>query len=194
LQQLNDSRDDWVKFVLDRPMTGEPGTTWAYNSGSPIVMCGAMQRVLGESIDGFARRELFGPIGAVGEWWYQSPYDGLPHCGGGLNLRAQDLARVGYLVLRKGRWGDKQVVPASWIAASTSAYTTDVFFTTYGSDYGYYWWLFPSRPGAADDDIIAASGSGGQWLFVVPKLDLVVAIVASNGAGLDLIYNLLRAT
>jgi CubicO group peptidase (beta-lactamase class C family) len=106
-----------------------------------------------------------------------------------LYLKPADLARIGYLVLRRGRWGNQQVVPESWITAATTAYSRDVFFTSYGSDYGYYWWLFPSQPGGPDDDVITASGSGGQWLFVVPKLDLVVAVVASNGAGLDLLYD-----
>ena len=189
LDQLNRSTGDWVKFVLDRPMNAVPGTTWAYNSGAPIVICGALRQVLGETVQDYARRVLFEPLGITGQFWYSSPYDGLPHCGGGLNLRAQDLARIGYLVLRKGRWGDRQVVPESWIRDATTPITRDVFFTSYGSDYGYYWWLFPSRPGASDDDVITASGSGGQWLFVMPKFDLVVAVIASNGDGLSLLYD-----
>ena len=189
LEQLKRSPDDWVKFVLDRPMTGEPGTTWAYNSGAPIVICGALREVRGERVVDFARRELFGPIGITNDRWAISAYDSLPHCGGGLFLKPTDLARIGYLVLRRGRWGDRQIVPESWITASTTAYSNDVFFTSYGSDYSYYWWLFPERPGGPDDSVITASGSGGQWLFIIPKFDLVVAVVASNGDGLGLLYN-----
>ena len=189
LDQLNRSAGDWVKFVLDRPMTGEPGTSWAYNSGAPIVICGALREVTGEGVADFARRELFEPLGITNERWATSPYDGLPHCGGGLFLKPTDLARIGYLVLRHGRWGDRQIVPEAWLAAATTAYSHDVLFTSYGSDYGYYWWLFPERPGGADNNVITASGSGGQWLFIVPKFDLVVAVAASNGNGLDLLYN-----
>ena len=71
------------------------------------------------------------------------------------------------------------------VASGTSA----TLFTSYGSDYGYYWWLFPEQPGGADNNVITASGSGGQWLFVIPKFDLVVAIAASNGDGLGVLYN-----
>src|SRR5262245_46557107 len=148
LEQLNRSQGDWVKFVLDRPMTGDPGTVWAYNSGAPIVMCGVIRKKTGEDVTQFARRTLFAPLGITNESWAKSLYDGLPHCGGGLYLKPSDLARVGYLVLRRGRWGDRQIVPESWIAAATTPYSRDVFFTAYGSDYGYYWWLFPSLPGA----------------------------------------------
>ncbi len=189
LDQLNRSSGDWVKFVLDRPMTGEPGSAWAYNSGAAILLCGVLRETTGEDVAVFARRVLFEPIGIAGERWAKSPYDGLPHCGGGLFLKPADLARIGYLVLRRGRWGERQVVPEAWIAAATTPYTRDVFFTSYGSDYGYLWWLFPQLRGGADDNVITASGSGGQWLFVVPSLDLVVAVAASNGAGLDLLYD-----
>jgi CubicO group peptidase (beta-lactamase class C family) len=64
-----------------------------------------------------------------------------------------------------------------------------VFFASYGSAYGYFWWLFPVRRGGTDTGVIAASGSGGQWLFVIPALDLVVAIIAADGNGLDLLYD-----
>src|SRR5262245_51666580 len=107
LDQLNRSAGDWVKFILDRPMTAPPGTTWAYNSGAAILVGAAVRDFSGSNTDAFARRELFEPIGVHGESWYKSPFDGLPHCGGGLNLRAVDLARIGYLVLRRGRWGDR---------------------------------------------------------------------------------------
>ena len=191
LDELNRSRGDWVKLVLDRPMTSQPGTQWSYNSGSPIVMCGLMRELMDEPVDVFARRALFEPIGVRNESWVRSPYDQLPHCGGGLNLRALDLARVGYLVLRGGRWNGRQIVDSAWIAASTAPVSTgpSLFFNTFNSSYGYYWWGFPLRRGGSDHGVIAASGSGGQWLFVIPSLDLVIAVVAQNGAGLDLLYD-----
>jgi CubicO group peptidase (beta-lactamase class C family) len=193
LDQLNRSSDDWVRFVLDRPMTAEPGSAWAYNSGAAIVTCGVIREITGENADVFARREFFAPLGITGETWYRSPYDGLPHCGGGLGLKPADLARIGYLVLRGGRWGETQVVPEAWLDASVEPVSrgNQLIFSGFNPGYGYFWWIFPSQRGAADSDVIAASGSGGQWLFVVPRLDLVVAITASNGAGLDLLYDLL---
>jgi CubicO group peptidase (beta-lactamase class C family) len=191
LDQLNRSSGDWVKFILDRPMVGDPGTTWAYNSGAAILACAAIREATGEAADVFAARELFRPIGIRGETCYRSPFDGLPHCGGGLNLRPVDLARIGYLVLRGGRWGDIRLVPQAWIEESTRPISrgNPVFFSSYGSAYGYFWWLFPTTRGGIDTGVITASGSGGQWLFVVPSLDLVVVVVATEGAGLELLYD-----
>jgi CubicO group peptidase (beta-lactamase class C family) len=191
LDQLNRSTGDWTRFILDRPMTGTPGTIWAYNSGAAILTCAVMREVSGENPDVFARRALFAPLGISGEDWFRSPYDGLPHCGGGLYLKPVDLARIGYLVLRRGRWGDQQIVPQAWMDLSTRAVTrgSPVYFSEYDSGYGYLWWLFPGYRGATDLGVIAASGAGGQWLFVVPRYDLVVVVVANNGDGLNLLYD-----
>jgi len=191
LDQMNRSSGDWVQFVLDRPMTSPPDAVWAYNSGAAILVCGAIRALTGEAVNDFARRELFTPLGITGQFWFVSPYDGLPHCGGGLNLRLTELARIGYLVLRKGRWGDRQIVSEAWIDASTRAYSrgAPVFFSSFNAGYGYFWWILPSTRGGSDSDVITASGSGGQWLFVIPRLDLVVAVIASNGDGLNLLYD-----
>lgn len=192
---LNRSRDDWTKFILSRPMTGVPGSTWAYNSGAAILTCSVIREITNEPVNTFARRELFDPLGITSQSWFVSPYDGLPHCGGGLSLSPPDLARIGYLVLRNGKWGERQVVPASWIAAMTQPYSSGppVFFSNDGSGYGYFWWLFPVTRGGGGAGVWAGSGSGGQWLFVVPSKDLVIAVAASDGNGLDLLYDVLGA-
>ena len=184
LQQLNDSRGDWARFVLDRPMSAAPGTTWSYNSGGVILLGSILQRVTGAPLDRFARDRLFAPLGIVGEQWARSPYDGLPHLGGGLSLAPLDAARVGYLVLRRGRWRTAQVVSASWIEGSTRTITRGVAaFGGRPTDYGLLWWpiaLTGAAGEAWDDRVIAASGAMGQWIFVVPRHDLVV--VATGGA------------
>src|SRR6185436_6656969 len=107
-----------------RRMTGQPGTTWAYNSGAAILTCSVIRELTNERVPDFARRQLFTPLGITSNLWIVSPYDSLPHCGGGLNLSPPALARIGYLVLRNGKWGDKQVVPATWITAMAQPYSS----------------------------------------------------------------------
>ena len=195
LDQLNRSSDDWVRFILERPMTGAPGSDWAYNSGAAILSCGVLREVTGMRPDSLAHRDLFEPIGITGETWFSSPFDGLPHCGGGLSLKPLDLARIGYLVLRGGHWGTRTVVPEEWLTASVAVVTRPVpgFFTGFNPGYGRFWWLFPETRAGNDAGVITASGSGGQWLFVVPRLDLVIAIAAQSGNGLDVLYDVLAA-
>jgi len=108
--------------------------------------------------------------------------------GGGLNLRAVDLARIGYLVLRHGRWNDQQIVSEQWLAESTRRSVTPQQFFQRQADYGYLWWLFPlnGQIGAASNDayVITGSGAMGQWLFVDRRDDLVV-VVTAGAAGAD---------
>jgi CubicO group peptidase (beta-lactamase class C family) len=194
LQILNTSRDDWVRLVLDRPMNDAPDGHWQYNSGGVIVLGGALRQVMGTNVNVFARERLFAPLGVQGQFWYVSPFDSLPHTGGGLNLRAVDMARIGYLVLRGGRWDGRQIVPADWIRASMVPRTRGAS-TWHGHayDYGYLWWLSTfTRPGSATPDTIyTASGAQGQWIFIVPRYDLVITFTsaaADFAAPVELVY------
>jgi CubicO group peptidase (beta-lactamase class C family) len=186
LQILNDSRGDWLRIVLDQPMNAAPNELWQYNSGGVISLGGVIYNTTHIAADEFARQYLFEPIGINVASWYKGNPNGLPHMGGGLNLRAADLARIGYLVLRKGKWSDRQVVSESWINQSTLHHVRSPrTFGSHPTDYGYLWWLLPLDNRSSngwDTDVITASGAKGQWLFIVPKYDLVVA-ATSNGAG-----------
>jgi CubicO group peptidase (beta-lactamase class C family) len=177
LDQLNSSRGDWLRIVLDEPMNAAPGELWQYNSGVVISLGGVIFNSTHINADDFARQNLFDPIGVGPTFWYKGQPNDLPHMGGGLNLRATDLARIGYLVLRKGRWGDRQIVSEQWIASSTSHIVRNPrTFGSHPTDYGYLWWLMPFD----DTDIITASGAKGQWLFIIPKYDMVVAVTSGG--------------
>jgi CubicO group peptidase (beta-lactamase class C family) len=185
LQQLNDSAGDWVRFVLDRPMLADPGTTWSYNSGGVIALAGVLRTATGQRPDAFARDVLFGPIGVRNERWYTSPFDGLPHTGGGLNLTATDLARIGYLVLRNGRWTDRQIISEAWLRAALRPITrATAHWANRSFDYGRLWWMTALDGSGSTDDrervVWTAAGARGQWLFVIPRHDLVVAVTSDT--------------
>jgi CubicO group peptidase (beta-lactamase class C family) len=178
LQALNGCYCDWLRFVLDWPMRDQPGTRWEYVSGGVILLGGIIGEATGQRLDRFADQYLFGPMDVQGAYWYSGLPDGLPHSGGGLYLRPRDMAKIGQLVLDEGRWRGRQIVSASWIRASTARTIAGV--RTFGShpvDYGYLWWTMnPS-------DLVTASGSGGQWIFVSPRDRLVVASTGANEDG-----------
>ena len=181
LEQLNNSRGDWLRIFLDWRMREAPGTRFEYNSGGVITLGGVLFNTTGVAADAFAREHLFGPIGVDQAQWYRGSPNGLPHLGGGLSLRTVDMARLGYLVLRNGRWGQTQVVPEEWLRASLAPVVSPGWsFGGHRVDYGYLWWLLPlAGTGPADTPdraIYTASGAQGQWIFVVPKYDLVIAV------------------
>jgi CubicO group peptidase (beta-lactamase class C family) len=120
LERLNGCGCDWLRFVLDWPMREQPGTRWEYVSGGPILLGGVVGAVTGERVDRFADSRLFGPLGVRGATWARGLPDGLPHMGGGLDLRPRDMAKLGALIVDGGRWQGNQVVPESWIRESTA--------------------------------------------------------------------------
>jgi CubicO group peptidase (beta-lactamase class C family) len=199
LEQLNNLRTDWLRFVIDWPMREQPGTRWQYNSGGVIALGGAIGLAAGMNTADYARTYLLRPIGITGDKWVRGFPDLVPHTGGGLYMTTRDLARVGYLVLRRGEWNGTQVVPEAWLSESTRPLVTPTYrIGGRTSSYGYLWWLYTLSGGLPDasttDLVIAASGAQGQWLFVVPRYDLVVAINADIRNGPDPALNMVFGT
>ena len=203
LKELNECGCDWLRFVLNWRMREMPGTKFEYNSGGVILLGGIIRSVTGRAVDSFAEQYLFSPLGIKGARWFQGLPEGLPHMGGGLNLRATDMARIGYLLLRNGRWEDQQIVSHEWLQESTRHWVA--YPRTFGShsvDYGYLWWLLPvdnTVPSQGDDaDVYTASGARDQWIFVIPKYDMVVVVTGNTSATfaqpVDFLYtDILRA-
>jgi CubicO group peptidase (beta-lactamase class C family) len=154
---------DAVQHVLDRPMVREPGASWAYNSGTSILLGGIIEQVTGGKVTSFAEEHLFKAIGIDGYWWAKTT-GGHYHTDGGLWLLPRDMARLGYLMLHDGTWDGQEILPAGWVAEASREH----FQTTSGDGYGYQWWTVPSS------QIYRATGHYGQMIFVVPEADMVV--------------------
>ena len=179
LETLNNSRGDWVRIALEQPFNAEPGALWQYNSGGVIALGAAIASATSTAFNAYARERLFTPLGISGQYWIVSGYDATVHTGGGLYLRAIDLARVGYLVLKQGQWNGRQVVSSDWLARSTAPITPQASrLGGVSVDYGLLWWIAPIDPARSGADVsnrvVIAAGNMNQFLFVVPSLDLVV--------------------
>ncbi len=166
---------DWIAFTLSQPMDADPGAKWGYNSGGSHLMSGVIRSATGRFIDDYAREFLFAPLGIRDFHWKKDP-TGYPDTEGGLYLAAEDLAKIGHLYLRDGRWDGARVLPDGWIRDATTRHATSV---ATGWDYGYQWWL-TSRNGL---DVWAGRGFGGQLLIVIPAQDVVAVVNAWNVFG-----------
>jgi CubicO group peptidase (beta-lactamase class C family) len=164
------SSPDPVRYVLDRPMREEPGTVFQYASGVSHVVGAIVQRRTGKTLSALARERLFRPLGITDVAWESSP-NGLDWGGWGLQLRPEDLAKVGQLLLDGGRWRGQQLGPASWVAESTRKWTETSQFSISEQGYGYQWWQ--------TEQGYMASGYGGQYLFVNPEQDLVAVFFSA---------------
>lgn len=163
---------DRLRYVLEQPVVVEPGKVYNYSGGATALLGGILQKVSGRRIDTLAKEELFAPLGIRDFEWMPYQPDGEPATASGLRLRPRDLARIGQMVLDRGRWQGKQIVSERWIAASIAPQINgqSPFF------YGYQWWLGRSLLDQQQIDWAAGLGLGGQRVYMVPALDAVVVV------------------
>ncbi|HEY2796752.1 MAG TPA: serine hydrolase [Thermoanaerobaculia bacterium] len=162
--------EDWVRYVLEQPMAAEPGKTFVYNSGATELLSYLLAKATREPADDYAKERLFGPLGIRDFYWKRTP-KGLADTEGGLYLAPRDLAKIGQLYMQDGIWEGKRILPEGWVKASTTS-ATPTSEKSFG--YGYQWWIRP------DAGAYAAWGYGGQFLFVVPRLDLIAIFTGWN--------------
>ncbi len=159
---------DMVQAVLDLPMVAEPGTVFGYNSGGSHLLSAIVTLRTGMTAEDFARTNLFGPLG-ISTWSWPST-QGINHGWGDLRLRSADMARIGYLFLKKGRWAGRQVVSQRWVEEATR-WRVGAGGT---AGYGYQWWL------QKEPDRFEALGRAGQRITVIPQLDLVMVMTGGG--------------
>lgn len=168
---LMEATDDWVRFVMDRPMSAEPGTVFAYSSGVAELFADIFRKETGSDIEQYARRHLFAPLGIRQYHWKRTPL-GLVDTEGGLYLRTADLEKIGILMLHDGEWHGRRIVSSAWIRESV----TPRISAGGGFQYGYFWWLLPYGQPARMAWV--ARGMGGQRLIVFPDEQLIVTSTA----------------
>jgi len=167
-------RRDWVGFILDLPMLFEPGAVAQYCTGGVVVLGYIISQRSGMALDAYADAYLFGPLGIQQSGWRRSP-DGAATGGGGLRLRPRDAARLGQLYLEGGTRNGVRILPADWVELSQQR------VNNMGGDfYGYLWWKRDFPHAGMTIESFFTSGNGGNYIFVLPALDLVVVFTGSN--------------
>lgn len=163
---------DRYRFILDRPVVQPPGEAWTYSGGATALLGHLIARGSGRSLGEFAREHLFAPLGINTFFWIKGS-DGREAAASGLRLTPRDLAAIGQLLLDKGSYAGRQIVPAGWLEQSLTPRTQ----TRDGLGYGYQWYLGRDRAG---EPWFGAFGNGGQRLVIAPGHQLVIAITAGN--------------
>jgi CubicO group peptidase (beta-lactamase class C family) len=168
---------DRVRFILERPIVKEPGTAWTYCGGATALLGRLIEKGTGEDLLSYCRRVLFDPLGFGPAAWHQGK-DGAYRAASGLRLLPRDMLKVGRLVLARGIWNGREVVPTDWV----KRVITPVVGIADGRRYGYQWYLGAIMAGSPPQrcDWVGGIGWGGQRLQVFPKLDLVVAQNCGN--------------
>ncbi|MBI1779705.1 MAG: serine hydrolase [Proteobacteria bacterium] len=177
------------RYVLGQPVVHPAGTVWNYSGGGTALIGAVLQRVTGKRFDALAASLLLDPLGISDVAWTILP-NGDPKDWCCFWMRPRDMAKIGQLVLDHGRWNGKQVVSEAWIDAATAPQIK----TSSGEAYGYQFWLGRSLASGRLIDWVGALGQGGQRIFIVPKLDLVVVVTAGLYYGNDRLSGLVPRT
>jgi CubicO group peptidase (beta-lactamase class C family) len=168
---------DALQWVLDAPMAAEPGAEFVYSSSNYYLLSAVIQRATGRSLDDYASTKLFAPLGIEPVRW-QAGQQAITLGWGGLWLASRDLAKIGQLVLARGRWAGAQIVPETWIDTMTSVQRPD-------ASYGFGWWIEPER------GTVAMTGYGGQFARIWPQHDLLIVVTSGVGQSLPALDNVI---
>lgn len=167
---------DPLRHVLSLPQAARPGLRWEYCGGATVVMAELLERVGQAPLATLAQDWLFGPLGITRVAW-RTGLTGKALSYSGLRLAPRDLARVARLLLTQGRHVGRALLPAAWVAESTTRRQTG--WDGYG--YGAQWWQGPFERGVGRGvGWTAGWGNGGQRVFAMPSLDLVMVITAAR--------------
>ncbi len=167
-----------------RPLQ-RPGTYFEYNDVRVNRLALSLLHVFRRPLPEVLKEAVMDPIGASDSWeWhgYRNSVvviDGRPmvsvagggHWGGGLWISSRDHARIGQLVLQKGRWNGREILPETWIEEMTAP-------SPCNPDYGYLWWLntrrkrFPSAPASS----VFALGAGSHAIWIEPETEIVMVV------------------
>jgi CubicO group peptidase (beta-lactamase class C family) len=169
---------NWSDFFLSLPQSHEVGSHFSYCTGGAILLGDILNNKLHGKLQQWADQRLFSKLDIVDYRWSKTPY-GEIDTGGHIYMKSADLIKIGQLLLNQGRYNNQQVVPTSWVeklfTAQTKVYERPYF-------YSYWWWL---NTKAQDEknlktQYIFAWGNGGQYLFIIPKHQVVIVFTGLN--------------
>ncbi len=186
----------------DARLLRPPGMFWEYNDVRVNRLALALLRRFGRPLPEVFAEHIMRPIGASSDWrWHGyrtslvdiggrivESVSGGSHWGGGVEIHAEDQARIGLLMLRRGEWNGVRVLPEEWISESLKPCALH-------PNYGLLWWLntgrarYPSAPPSS----FAASGAGGNLTWVDPEHDIVAVLRWIDPACIDQFLRLLMA-
>lgn len=165
---LGGSMDGFAADMKDR--AAQPGARMHYVSIDTHVLGMVIRGATGEDIPALLERHILAPMGLEAAPYYLTDGEGVSFVLGGLNVTTRDYARFGQMMLQRGEWQGRQIVPRDWAMQSTMPQAKD------GSGYGYQWWI---ADGAGPGEF-NAQGIYGQYIWIDRTHNVVIAVNAAD--------------
>lgn len=175
--------ENWVDYILSRGSKSKPGTRFDYSTGNSHLLSVILQKATGMTAYDFGKKYLFEPLGMESVKCELDP-QGYSDGGNGFSMNIYDMAKFGRLFLNKGEWEGKQIISQNWIEESTKVQ----FDRKAGSaNYGYQWWV--RTFGSQKYDAYFAQGHWGQFIFVIPEINLMVVFTSHHEGSTNMYWN-----
>ncbi len=146
-----------------------------YQGADPSITMQVLETVVPGSAEEFIKTEVLGKMGITNYGW-QNDVSGLPKSAAGSSMRSRDMLKWGLLVMNEGEWEGEQLIPAKFVEQATGRIHTN----PQGTSYGYFWWRADVKIGDTSYDCKSGRGAGGQFILMLPELDLIAVITSHN--------------
>ena len=173
-----DESSDWIKSVYAIPMKRKPGEKYLYCSVNAFLTGAIVENAAKTALDDFARTNLFSPLNIQNFRWRHVPINRTTGQGN-LEITARDAAALGQLMLNDGVVDGKRLVSHEWVTNSLASQVPISDSDPYSDFYGYLWYTRAEPVGDHKVLVHFASGNGGNKIYIVPSLHMVVAITSS---------------
>jgi CubicO group peptidase (beta-lactamase class C family) len=163
------SAPNQVQYLINRALVAKPGQVFDYNSAAVHLLSVILTRATNMKTKDFAQKYLFDSLGSIiGSW--ETDDQGYNNGAAGLSITPHDMIKIGQLILNGGSYNGKRIVSPEWIEQTIRFHITTNNAQTFGPGYGYCWWIGENIKG----NYAFANGYGGQFIVVVPGLNLIV--------------------
>lgn len=169
---------DWAKYYMSLPLDRKPGEVFTYSSGDTFMISALIQAATGETVKDYLIPRLFEPLGINDVTWDTSPLGVTLGCTG-LWISNDELSRFGQLLLQKGQWEGKQLVPEPWIEFVSRKQMDSAGSSDWAQGYGCQFWMCTHHAYRAD-------GASGQFCIVIPDKDAVIAVNSNENRMQDI--------
>lgn len=170
--------DDFLKFSLDLPMGFKSGEKFAYSSVVAYLLGAIIEKTSKMSLEDFAKIHLFSPLKIKEFHWQKSP-EGINTGMGNIYFNARDLAKLGQVMLDNGKWKNQQLISSEYVKKSFEKHFDISDSDPFSHGYGYMWYIAKEEINGKKVDFYFASGNGGNKIFVIPSMNMVVATLSS---------------